>query len=362
MPHPPKIGTLCESLKCYIDLHFSPGGKLPPERVLCKIMGCSSRTLGTAMRKLVEEKRIVRSRKGSFVCGGSCSDVTDEALTVLLPCSDFSFSGSARSRLSNHQMIQGALAAAKKYQRRVITIPVTDSNDPQDINPMQLSQLGPGSMVMFQSQWYEPLFPLFWERKCRLAFLNCGTSYTPEMIPPGIDCFMLAYTDYQTRLFEKSLEWFSARGAKRIAAAFCENDPKVAGQSKALARFAGKLKRHLWPGNPDYLQFTAWLKHLYAKEKFDALLLYPPPDLPCDPEIDFYEQTSIPPSLPLLISESALVKQSRIAEHAGVISIPTIRYCMEAADFLLSGQHGVKYSTAEYQIEPAGQYSGIEFR
>ena len=361
MAYPSKIGTLCESLKCYIELHFRPGAKLPSERMLSKIMGCSSRTLGTAMRKLVAEKRIIRNRKGSFVCGGSCSASTDEALTVLLPCSDFSFTGSASSRLSNHQMIQGALAAAKKYQRRVITIPVTDSNDPLDINPMQLSQLGPQSMVMFQSKWYEPLFPLFRERKCRLAFLNCGL-YTPEMLPPGIDCFMLAYTDYQTRLFEKSLEWFSARGAKRIAAAFSENDPRAAEQSKALARFAGKLKRHLWPGNPDYLQFTAWLKRLYAKEKFDALLLCPPPDQPCDPEIDFYEQASIPPSLPLLISESALVKQSRIAEHAQVIFIPTIRYCMDAAEFLLSGQHGVKYSTAEYRIEPAGQFSEISFK
>ena len=153
MAHPSKIDNLCASLRSYIDLNFRPGAKLPAERVLCKIMGCSSRTLGIAMRKLVEEKRIVRNTKGSFVWSEAFRLKSEEALTLLLPCSDFSFAGNSYSRLGNHLMIRGALTAAKKFQRRIITIPVTDSNDPDDINPMQLAQLGPESMVMFQSRW-----------------------------------------------------------------------------------------------------------------------------------------------------------------------------------------------------------------
>ncbi len=360
MAHPSKIDNLCASLRSYIDLNFRPGAKLPAERVLCKIMGCSSRTLGIAMRKLVEEKRIVRNTKGSFVWSEAFRLKSEEALTLLLPCSDFSFAGNSYSRLGNHLMIRGALTAAKKFQRRIITIPVTDSNDPDDINPMQLSQLGPESMVMFQSRWYEPLFPLFRERKCRLAFLNCGL-YTPEMIPPGIDCFMTSYRSYTVGLFEKSLEWFAANGARRILAAVNAERMSIVGSyallNAFLSRHAAELKLRSWPDKLNYLQLTDWLKQLYAEEKFDALLLCSDPYLSCDPEFDFYEQTSIPVSLPLLISESPLLNQARIAEHAGVIHIPAVRYCMEAAEFLLSGRHGVEHVKMEYVVETADQYN-----
>ncbi len=364
MAHPPKVPKLCDDLKCYIDMHCRPGGRLPAERTLAKIMGVSTRTLGTALRKLVEENRVVRNPKGTFVCDAEISARTDEVLTLLLPCSDFSFSGEPVSRLANQQMISGALAAARKFHRRVITIPVTDSNDPDDINPIQLSHLGPGSMVMFQSDWYERLFPLFQERKCRLAFLNCG-SYRPEMLPPGLDCYLVNFGGYQLNLFLKSLEWFTAAGAKKILFA---GDSRTRVLSPVKTHLADFLRRNpdraeirRWDAGLNYLQWAEWLKKTVAQGGFDGLMLYPDPFQYYDPELDFYELTGIPDTLPLLITDSSLLEQPRLAAHAGLIRIPRERYSRDAAEFLLSGRHGVEFVTAEYTIQPASQFPSAGF-
>ncbi len=365
MAYPAKIGKLCSDLQCYIRMHCKPGDKLPSERVLCKIMGVSSRTLGTAMRKLVGKRLIIRNTKGSFVSGGiDQSSAADEPLTLLLPCPDFSFNEDTTSALANQRMIQGALAAAKKYHRRVITIPVTSSNNPDDINPMQLSQLDANSMVMFQSRWYEPLFPLFRERRCRVAFLNCGWDM-PEMFPDN-DCYLVTERNYQAALFEQGIAWLSDAGAGRILFAVNAGMPE---EETDLTKFEDALKRHgvkgkllFWSRNWNFRQCTEWLKHLHAEEKFDGLVLYSDPLGYYDPELDFYEMTGLPTSLPLLISESGLVNQPRIGRHAAVIHTQWGRYSREAAEFLLSGRRGKEFVTMEYKIEPASQYQGIGFR
>ena len=365
MAHPPKIAKLCLDLQCYIRMHCRPGDKLPAERVLCKIMGVSSRTLGTAMRRLVDERLIIRNTRGSFVSGGADqAPAADEPLTLLLPCPDFSFNEDTTSALSNQQMIRGALAAAKKYRRRVITIPVTDSNNPDDINPTQLARIDAGSMVMFQSRWYEPLFPFFRERRCRLAFLNCGWD-TPEMFPDN-DCYLVTERNYQAALFEQGIAWLSDAGAGRILFAVNAGMPE---EETDLTKFEDALKRHgvkgkllFWSRNWNFRQCTEWLKHLHAEEKFDGLVLYSDPLGYYDPELDFYEMTGLPTSLPLLISESGLVNQPRIGRHAAVIHTQWGRYSREAAEFLLSGRRGKEFVTMEYKIEPASQYQGIGFR
>ena len=363
MAHPPKVPKLCDDLKCYIAMHCRPGRRLPAERTLARIMGVSTRTLGTALRKLVEEKRIARNTHGTFVCDAEISTRTDESLTLLLPSSDFAFSCVPVSRLANQQMISGALAAARKYRRRIVTIPVTDSNNRDDINPLQLSHLGPGSMVMFQSDWYERLFPLFLERECRLAFLNCG-SYRPEMIPPGIDCYLVNFGGYQLNLFLKSFEWFTAAGAKKILFA---GDPRTRVLSPVKTHLAdflrqnpGRAEIRRWDAGLNCLQWAEWLKQTFTKGGFDGLMLYPDPFQYYDPELDFYELTGIPDTLPLLITDSSLLNQPRLAAHAGLIRIPRERYSMEAAEFLLSGRHGVKFTEAEYEIGPASNYDQIE--
>ena len=362
MAHPPKIAKLCSELQCYIDMHCKPGDKLPAERVLCKIMGVSSRTLGIAMRKLVDAHRIIRNPRGSFVIDeNSIAVQADEPLTVLLPYTEFSFNKDTVSSLASQLLIRGALTVAKKYQRRVVTIPVTESNNPEDINPNQLSQLNAHSMVMFYSKWFGPLFPLFRERRCRLAFLSCG-NYTPETLPPETDCFMVSRNNYLSGLIEDGISWLVRAGAKRIVYALCAIAPK---KEICVPMFDRELKKHhvggkLFFGEKhwNFRQCTEWLKQIYAKEKFDGLLLYSDPLGFYDPDQDFYDETGLPADLPLLVSESALVNQAKIGRHAGVIYIPSLRYGMLGAEFLLSGRHGKEFTMAEYVIEPAGKYRG----
>ena len=67
--------------------------------------------------------------------------------------------------------------------------------------------------------------------------------------------------------------------------------------------------------------------------------------------------TGLPTGLPLLISESGLVNQPRIGRHAAVIHTQWGRYSREAAEFLLSGRHGVEHVKMEYVVETADQYN-----
>ena len=215
---------------------------------------------------------------------------------------------------------------------------------------------------MFNSAWYERLFPLFLERRCRLAFLNCG-SYRPEMIPPGIDCYMINYGGYQLDLFRKSLEWFASAGARKILFA---GDPRIHVLFPVRPTLADSLRHtrslveiRQWDAGLNYLQWMGWLKKAFAEGGFDGLMLYPDPFQYCDPELDFHELTGIPDSLPLLLTESPLLKQPRIAAHAGLIRIPRERYSMKAAEFLLSGRHGIEFTATEYEIVPAASYNEI---
>ena len=362
MSYPPKMAKLCSDLQCYIHMHCKPGDKLPSERVLSKIMGVSSRTLGTAMRKLVEQRRLIRTPRGSFVIDeNNLSTQEDEPLTVLLPCTDFSFNKDTVSSLASQLLIRGALAVSKKYHSRVVTIPVTESNDPDDINPNQLSQLNSRSMVMFYSKWFEPLFPLFRERHCRLAFLSCA-EYTPDNLPAEMDCFMVSRRNYLSGLFEQGISWLVRAGARRIVYALCAMSPK---KETCMQMFDGVLKKHhvegkLFLGEKhwNFRQCTEWLKQIYAKEKFDGLLLYSDPLGFYDPDLDFYDETGLPADLPLLVSESSLINQAKIGRHAGVIYIPSLHYGMRGAEFLLSGRHGKEFTVAEYVIEPAEKYRG----
>ena len=114
-----------------------------------------------------------------------------------------------------------------------------------------------------------------------------------------------------------------------------------------------------WDVGLNHLQWMEWLKKAFAEERFDGLMLYPNPFQYCDPELDFYELTGLPETMPLLLTESPLLKQPRLAAHAKVIRIPRERYAMQAAEFLLSGRHGVKFVKAEYEIVPAADYHQI---
>ncbi len=350
MSYPPKIEQLCNNLIKYINDNFAEGDKIPGEPELSKVMQCSSRTLGTALRKLVAKGIVKRSNRGTFV---SRKAVEDEPLVVLLPCSDIFSQDIAYSSTVTRYIIDAAVQASLKYQRRVITIPVTDSNDCADINVNRLVDLDENSMIMFSSRWFESLFPLFEEHNCRLAFFNSG-EYTNVDSPKVSDCFKLQVGEVEIRFFEKAVPYFKQHGAKNILYAKSEAVLAPRRMDKCFYRTLEKEGINgsvfIWSKKKNFAEWMSELAEKLKEGEYDGLLLAPDPEEFCDLELDFYEYLKIPTSMPILMTESMLLNQKRIAKYAKFMYLPFFEYYLEAAEFLLSGQHGNKIVRAEYQI------------
>ena len=353
MAYPPKLEQLCRDLQNYVNSNFKVGDKIPAEPELSKVMHCSSRTLGTALRKLADRGIVERNNKGTFVKNSAPQISDDEPLIVLLPCSNFESIAAPASRIATRYLIDAAVHVAMKYKKRVITIPVTDSNKKADVNTKGLENLNSNSMIMFSSCWYKSLFPLFEQKNCRLAFFNAG-KYEKTNIPAVTNCYKLCIGEASCMFLTQGLNYLKQRGAKNILCAICSksiafsNIEDIFDEHLQSAGLNGRL--YVWGPDKYFAEWIAELAQIYKKEKFDGLLLSPDPGQLCDEEMDFYKYLKMPESVPFLLTESTLLKQKSIAKNAKLMHLPLYECYLDGAEFLLSGQKGNVKFHAEYQI------------
>lgn len=356
MAHPPKVAKLCAELKAHIQSHYSAGDKIPSERMMSAQMGISSRTLGIVLRKLAEENLICRTKQGTFVCGDELQFRPEEKkqITILLPSSDFYFCGNSRSQYSNVEIINGARKAAVKHNYQVITIPVSDHNSQSEITPEQFRNLPEKSMIMFNSVWFEALFPIFYQKKCRIACLNCGNLIPGQNIPE-IDCFLVAYGGCIKKFFPTAVKHFADKGAKNLLYAGSVDDLLI---PNAHSYFSDAVRENNMQGEMLKLsndisckQLIKILKEKFHSGKFDALHLSLDRFIFSDLQDDFLGEVNIPKNIPILINAIDFCFQENLKKQSEVIYIPTFEYAFQAAEFLISNSHPSVFFEAEYVIE-----------
>ncbi len=194
MAYPSKQSGLYQVVVEDIRKRFYQGAKLPPERVYSKILGVARETLRHCLLRLEEERRIVRCVAGTFVAGDSKKEIffnrqKTQTIHILLPCPDYTVRAGTVSVELVQWLIRGAMRSAIRHGAQVVTIPVSDTNDPADINWNQLSAFRRNDIVLFVGDWYRKLYPFLGERKCRVGFVLPHSEKIPScFIENHLDC------------------------------------------------------------------------------------------------------------------------------------------------------------------------------
>lgn len=158
MAFPSKQKAIYDRLVREIAERYPPGAKLPPERALAARLGIARMTLRGAMARLAREGRIERNVRGTFASGENPPPALGEKrriVHVLLPCPDYTVRSGASSCSAVRSLIRGAVRAALRYDAQVVTIPVSDTNDPAAFDRNQLAPLRKNDIVLFVGSWYE---------------------------------------------------------------------------------------------------------------------------------------------------------------------------------------------------------------
>lgn len=336
--------TLCREFR----EKFHPGAKLPPEREYALQLGVARRTLRSVLKRLAQENRLVRNTHGTFLRDEQiryCEHTEQkEPVTILLPCPDYLQTAGHSSCYALTQMILGAMRAAIEYSTHVVTIPVSETNSPDDINWHQLQHLNKYSNVIFSGSWFQKIFPLLAERRCRVGCLDLPENSCISSLPD------MTYINYQNAsladFWTDAVRQLHADGAERIV--YFGSSAALISQFRPAFRKA-VLDCGLTPDDSQFQvydekiplrQRLALLRKLYRTMAFDGLILELNPYKEHDYEFDLYDETGIPLSTRIITTVSDLLHQPRVAEHAKVCHYPYMRICRDMTKFLLSGQTG----------------------
>ena len=284
MAFPSKQKAIYDRLVREIAERYPPGAKLPPERALAARLGIARMTLRGAMARLAREGRIERNVRGTFASGENPPPALGEKrriVHVLLPCPDYTVRSGASSCSAVRSLIRGAVRAALRYDAQVVTIPVSDTNDPAAFDRNQLAPLRKNDIVLFVGSWYENLFPLLAERQCRVGFIVNGVERIPACFRNG----NLAYCVFSRPILANYLPE-ALRHAKRLrfrkvllflrrGFSLCRYRSELldaALRKESRASLPMQLKTFICRNDASLAEECARIRSLYERETFDALI------------------------------------------------------------------------------------------
>lgn len=147
----------------------SAGDKLPGEVELCEEFSVSRMTVNKVITKLAEEGLVYRHKKvGTFVSGVKQSA---SPIHILIPYPGFMEElktiSSTYWRLINclHTITFGKVVP-------VILVPISKTNDENDIDLSSLEIIKPGETVVCVGVWYRKTFPWLIQRQCKIIYIN----------------------------------------------------------------------------------------------------------------------------------------------------------------------------------------------
>lgn len=284
MAFPSKQKAIYDRLVREIAERYPPGAKLPPERMLAAQLGIARMTLRGAMARLAREGRIERSVRGTFAAGEThplSGGEKRRIVHILLPCPDYTVRSGASSCSAVRSVIRGAVRAALRYDAQVVTIPVSDTNDPSAFDRNQLALLRKNDIVLFVGSWYEKLCPLLAERQCRVGFIVNGVERIPACFRNG----ELPYCVFSRPILANYLPEV-LRHAKRLRFrkvllflrrnfSLCRYPGELldaALKKETRESFPMRLKTYICRQDASLAEQCERIRSLYEREAFDALI------------------------------------------------------------------------------------------
>ncbi len=167
MRRPKKALKIYHSIRNDILKRRLPAGALLAKREVdfAAELNVSRDTLRHALSMLEEEHLIRRVKgRGSFIS----DSIPRTKITVLMPCAGSirNYSGFLADQFS------GAMEEARKHSCEIETIPVSPTNQLDDIDWGALFNLNSESRVIISSYWYRKIFDYLAQSKCRVALIH----------------------------------------------------------------------------------------------------------------------------------------------------------------------------------------------
>lgn len=361
MPLPSKQKTIYEYLIADIQDHFYPGAKLPSELEYCRRIGVARETLRATLRRLQEEKRIVRNKTGTYVCGratGLCPGISGGSgpVHVLVPCPDYTFISGRASVYAHQKMILGAMQASVRYGTQALTIPVSETNNPDDINWNQLAGLRENDIVLFTGTWFRRVVPLLAERRCRIGCIVDSIEEL-ELVSGKADYFV--YTrDVLWNIFPDAVEFLVRNNKKKIACFAVDRsfyEPDIKGWFESNMKRFGLSSENMFGFAPlekeEPLNLSGAAEFCAGRE-FDALILLVLFPFRKYEIADLYRTLNLPVSKTILINNTSFLNGREPARNANLILCHDTfqKSAMKLADFFLSGGRGQTVQRFEYEF------------
>jgi DNA-binding LacI/PurR family transcriptional regulator len=195
-----------------------------------------------------------------------------------LPCADF-ISDTEHFEHSElfRRIFNGFVKVAFEYGCRVEVLPVSPTNNDEDIDWSKLEHLNSHSMVFVSSFWYHKIFPLLRERNCKVVMLDFqdpDRKYYDDDVR-GWSTIVCR----QDEMAKDAVRFLAALGNRKIAIMRrClneENHPSLRGYLEGLE--VSGLKNAIWRDASvtglEYKDAAKMINDFYRQTNFDALIL-----------------------------------------------------------------------------------------
>ena len=285
MKPPVKRTNLVNRIRREITEGVYPYGfRFPIERDFCRELGVARETLRGALKILEEENYIERIiGQGTYVRYGDTRE-----LFFLIPCPDYFIQSGYTTRFTIKKILSGCLMQSHLLNFHVVTLSISRTNSQQDIDWNALRQLPERARVVFYSNWFYPVYPLLYEKKCRVMMVrNVWQNIPAEQDYPDkwASCYLDEYS-----AFISNVELLHSSGCRKIiaAGAYLDNpeNPRKAGYFEGLRRCGFPMESAMTFAtlsvSDDSDAFKQCIRRLYEQYCFDGLLTALPDSLSID--------------------------------------------------------------------------------
>ena len=276
MKPPVKRTNLVNRIRREITEGVYPHGfRFPIERDFCRELGVARETLRGALKILEEENYIERIiGQGTYVRYGDTRE-----LFFLIPCPDYFIQSGYTTRFTIKKILSGCLMQSHLLNFHVVTLSISRTNSQQDIDWNALRQLPERARVVFYSNWFYPVYPLLYEKKCRVMMVrNVWQNIPAEQDYPDkwASCYLDEYS-----AFISNVELLHSSGCRKIIAvgAYLDNpeNPRKAGYFEGLRRCGLDVNKGCTCDTQSLSEhpekFKPVIMDLYSKHHFDGLLI-----------------------------------------------------------------------------------------